>query len=266
MHGSFAEAFQVRLELFDGPIDLLLHLVKQEELPIEKLSLAQIADQYMGYLEALRDLDLEVAGEYLLIAATLVSIKSSVLLNEPPELVRDEDGALIDPHEELLRRLREAQVYKEGAGCLAGRPVLGVDVFAPTGISADSDELVIYKQHDALLLGRAFMKLLQKSGADEHLLTISVDAISIVERMVTILNTLKSAGGALPFEQLIPQPVTRATIISSFVALLELCKRSAIRVRQEGAFESITIALSGGEVPVGNLTSEFDEEKRTANE
>ena len=266
MHGSFGEAFQVRLELFDGPIDLLLHLVKQEELPIEKLSLAQVADQYMGYLEGLRDLDLELAGEYLLIAATLVSIKSSVLLNEPPELVQGEDGALVDPHEELLRRLREAQVYKDGAGCLAGRPVLGVDVFAPAGVPADSDELVTYRQHDALLLGRAFMKLLQKSGGDENLITISVDAISIVERMVTILNVLKSAGGSLPFEELIPQPITRATIISSFVALLELCKRSAIWVRQEGAFGALTIALSGAEVPTTGLSSEFDEEKRSANE
>ncbi|RIL11386.1 MAG: segregation/condensation protein A, partial [Proteobacteria bacterium] len=105
---AYAHFFEVKLDVFDGPIDLLLHLVKQNELPIEKVSLAKVASQYLECLEKMRYFDLDVAGEYLVIAATLVSIKSSILLNQPVELVEDEEGNLVDPHEELLNRLREA--------------------------------------------------------------------------------------------------------------------------------------------------------------
>ena len=128
---EYTHFFEVELELFNGPIDLLLHLVKSNELPIEKISLAQVTEQYLHVIRNVEQFDLEIAGEYLVIAATLLSIKSSYLLNEPVQLVEDADGNLIDPHEELLYRLREAQVYKEGAEMLGGLDLLGVHVFSP---------------------------------------------------------------------------------------------------------------------------------------
>ncbi|MBX7145427.1 MAG: segregation/condensation protein A [Oligoflexia bacterium] len=263
---EYSHFFEVKLDLFNGPIDLLLHLVKQRELPLEKVSLAAVADQYMQCIEDMRHYDLEVAGEYLVIAATLVSMKSSILLNEPVELVQDEDGNLVDPHEQLLRRLREAEVYKDAASHLGRTPVLGLDVFAPPSSLKDYEDVEVRLcDHDPLLLGKAFQKVLEKAGTDTKLITISVDSVTIVERMVGILDRLRTAGPkGVVFYSLIPDLSSRGAIISTFVALLELCKRQAIRVRQERSWEDIFIAISDGEVQSAGLTSEFDEQKSEA--
>ncbi len=255
-----AHFFEVKLDLFNGPIDLLLHLVKQRELPIEKLALAEVADQYMRCIAQLQRYDLEVAGEYLVIAATLVSMKSSILLNEPVELIEDEEGNLVDPHEELLRRLREAQIYRDGASHLGRTPVLGIDVFAPhPTLHKVEDPDVRLADHDPMLLGKAFQKVLAGAGANQSLLTISVDSITIVERMMTILDTLKKSEGGVSFTRLIPDVGSVAAIVSTFIALLELCKRQAIRVRQDVCFNEIYIGLASDTTDLGPLESEFDQ-------
>lgn len=252
--------FEVKTELFKGPIDLLLHLVKQNELPIEKVSLAEVADQYMAAVDDLRNFDLEVAAEYLVIAATLVSVKASVLLNEPVELVEDEEGRLIDPHEALLQKLREAAVYKEGAAELASRRVYGLDVFGPPSfLSQFEAPQAALKDHDAIALGIAFKKLLERTGADRALMTISFENISIVDGMTKILDRLKKFGGKLQFEQVFTAH-SRQDMLISFIGLLELCKRSLIRVQQNKNFETIWIAIRGdGDNDVGPLSSEFDD-------
>jgi segregation and condensation protein A len=248
---EFSRFFRLRLEQFDGPIDLLLHLVKQNELSIEKISLAQVAQQYFLCIKDAAYIDLELAGEYLLMAATLLSIKSSVLLNQPVELVEDEEGNLVDPHEELLRRLREAQVYKEGALKLGGRALLGVDVFAASG-SLESVEPppLRLKQHDPLLLGIAFKKLLERAG-EEQTFTITIDSVSIVERMMELMNRLSAAGGRIAFGVLLGDVRSRGQLIGSFVAMLELCKRRAIVVMQFEIFGEIEILAAGQEIQSG---------------
>jgi len=256
--------FEVRLERFDGPIDLLLHLVKQNELPIEKISLAQVTSQYLECVEEMRDVDLEIAGEYLVIAATLVSIKSSIVRNQPVEFVADEDGNLVDPHEELLRRLREAEVYRDGAKHLASRHLLGIDVFSSSGVMLPGEEPeFVLKDHDAMLLGKAMLKLLQKAGGSAPLMTISVDSVSIVERMIGVLDHLKLAsssapGKAVAFERLVSDPSNRGTVISTFLAVLELCKRQVVQVRQSEVFDEIVVELRSGDVDAAKLTSEYD--------
>jgi len=259
--------FKVKLEFFDGPVDLLLHLVKQNELPIEKVALAEVAEQYLACVEAMRLIDLDVAGEYLVIAATLLSIKSSFLLNEPVELVPDEDGNLVDPHDELLRRLREAEIYRDGAGALGRLGCLGLDVFAPPsslgGVEAAEPELL---EHDPLLLGRAFRKLLEQADRDSATYRILFEPVSIVERMMSILDLLKAEQKPLLFTRLIPDLRSRSQILSSFIALLELCKRQVICVTQDESFAEIYIALAAGEVDAETFTSEFDTaERATAN-
>lgn len=256
---EFAHFFEVKLEMFDGPIDLLLHLVKMNELPIERLALAEITAQYLACIERARQFDLEVAGEYLVIAATLLSIKSSVLLNEPVELIEDEEGNLVDPHEELLRRLREAEVYRQGAADLSCREVLGIDVFAAVpSLGQFEPPPVTYKDHDPILLGKAFAKLLQQAGSSTAEMTIQLEAVSIVDRMMAVLDTLKQCGGRIVFYKLVPDLTSRASIIGSFVALLELCKRQAIRVQQDESFKEIVIVLASEEVDASGMASEFD--------
>ena len=251
--------FKVRLDFFDGPVDLLLHLVKQNELPIAKVALAEVATQYLDCIEAMRLIDLDVAGEYLVIAATLLSIKSSVLLDEPVEFVPDEDGNLIDPHEELLRRLREAEIYRDGAVALGKLAVLDVDVFAPpsslAGVEAVEPEL---REHDPILLGRAFRKVLEQIDKEGRAYRIVFEPISVVERMVSILDILKSEGKPVVFTRLIPDARSRISVLGSFIALLELCKRQVIRVIQEEIFADIVIALAAEQVETESFTSEFD--------
>ncbi len=258
---EYSHFFKVKLDFFDGPVDLLLHLVKQNELPIEKVALAEVANQYLECVEAMRLIDLDIAGEYLVIAATLLSIKAAVLLNEPVELVPDEDGNLIDPHDELLRRLREAEIYREGASFLSKRGCLGLEVFAPPARLADfptpEPEL---REHDPLLLGQAFRKLLERVDKNSACYQIEFEPVSIVERMMSIIDTLKQARQAVPFTQLIPK-ITRSAILSSFIALLELCKRQVIRVVQDESFSEIKVALADEEAAAAEMTSEFDAEE-----
>ena len=254
------EFFAVELENFDGPIDLLLHLVKQNELEIEKVSLAHVCSQYLACIERMRDYDLDVASEYLVIAATLLSIKSSVILDDPVELVEDEDGNLIDPHDELLKRLREAEIYKEGAAYLENRDMLGIDVFPtkPTKKQYGVPEET-FRDHDAMLLGIAFKRLMQESGAESPQYMITLESVSIVERMMDVIDRLrKSPSKTLPFRALITDRTSRGALIGSFVALLELCKRQVIRVEQENSFGDISILLASEDFDPTGVSSEFD--------
>ena len=256
---EFSHFFQVRLDLFDGPIDLLLHLVKGRELPIEKVSLAAVAEQYLACIESVHDFDLEIAGEYLVIAATLLSIKSSVLLGEPATLVEDADGNLIDPHEELLRRLREAAIYKEGAQYLGSLSYLGIDVFPNLALLKEIDPVDPgYAEHDPFLLGRAFRKLLANAGPGSSL-QIAYDPVSIVERMMGVMNALRAEGGTMQFHRLVPDLTNRASIISTFIALLELCKRQIIKVEQLENSDEIAVGLASPDAQASDLSSEFDE-------
>ena len=258
---EFSHFFEVKLELFDGPIDLLLHLVKQNELPLEKVSLAQVTGQYLACIEKMRRYDLDIAGEYLVIAATLLSMKSCILLNEPVELVPDEEGNLIDPHDELLRRLREAEIFREGVAHLSCSEQLGIDVFAaPCSLHGFEPPPVTFRQHDAILLGQAFVRLIERSGADKNLITITFEAVSIVDRMMDVITSLKTSGGRARFTALIGDRTSRGTIIASFLALLELCKRQAIAVEQSELFGEIDIVLLLDGFDARNTTSEFDAE------
>ncbi len=262
-NSSFREVpFAVSVDQFNGPIDLLLHLVKKNELEIEKVSLAYVADQYVQCLERMRDLDLEVAGEFLVIAATLLSIKSSVLLAEPVEFEFDEEGNLLDPHEELLMRLKEAAIYKEGAALLGERPLLDFDVFAPKSkLSKLPTPPETFTEHDPYLLGVAFKKLIEKKGLEDVSYEVVLDSVSIVDRMMQVLEILQKSAKGHTFEELVGETVTKGIVVGTFVALLELCKRQVISVRQAGGEmgdEIIVQLKQTEELSVEGLQSEFD--------
>jgi len=251
--------FDVSVDSFDGPIDLLLHLVKSQELSIERISLAQVTEQYLGFIEKMQNLDLDIAAEYLVVAATLLSIKAAVLLHDPLEFEAESEDNMPDPHRELLERLRAAQIFKEGASQLGKRGLLGVHVFDRASSLAeyeDPDETI--RAHDATLLGQAFQKLLERVGKEGFLLKISIDSVTVVERMVAILDTLRSAGAPVSFSSVISDISNRMSIVNAFVAILELCRRQAIRVVQNDDFQEIHLALGGTKLDESGLSSEFD--------
>lgn len=242
---QFARFFEVKLELFDGPLDLLLHLVKKRELPIEKVSLVAVTSQYLECIKNLKYYDVEIAAEYLVIAATLLSVKASVLLNDPVELVVDESGSLVDPHEELLRRLKELEAFRAAAGDLGSRPTLGSEVFAaPTKGTKIDPALIPLANHQSELLVQAFQSVLTRLGEKARVFSITIDSVSVVERMRRVVDTIRERGGGSTFSDLLGASFDRVTAIGVFVALLELCKRRMIAVAQEGPKAEIVIRLS----------------------
>lgn len=252
--------FELKLDSFDGPIDLLLHLVKKNELEIEKLSLAQVANQYLECLGAMKKIDLDVAGEYLVMATTLLSIKSSVLLNDPVEMEINEDGDLVDPHEELLRRLREAQIYKEGAQELSKSKILGLDVFSrPSSLKNIENVDAPIKDHDSMLLVFAFRDMLKRLK-DRGEYVVEVDNVSIVERMMIILDRIKSSDGVIKFSNLMENVKSLIEVANSFCAILELCRRHILKLYQGDAFEEISIGLNQFDFDQEKFKREYESE------
>lgn len=241
---SYSRFFEVKLELFDGPLDLLLHLVKKRELPIEKVSLAEVTGQYLECIKALRYYDVEVAAEYLVIAATMLSVKASVLLNDPVELVPDDNGDLVDPHEVLLTRLRELEAFRAAAANLSARPVLGHDVFAaPVTVKKIDPSLIPIANHDSDMLVRAFQSVLSRMGERNAVMSISFDPVTVVERMRTVIDTLSKRGGGGTFVDLLGDSFDRPKVIGVFVAVLELCRRGMLVVAQDTIAGEIRISL-----------------------
>jgi len=257
--GIVPSFFEVKLDTFDGPIDLLLHLVKNHELEIERISLAAVTEQYLACIEKMQEFDLDIAAEYLVVAATLLSIKAAVLLQDPLQFENELESTMPDPHRELLERLRSAQIYKDGAQVLGNRDLLGVHVFdRPPSLSDFEDPEEVYRPHDSMLLGQAFQKLLERVGKEGFLLKIEVDSVTVVERMVKVLDLLRESRGPVSFTKLIPDLTSRMSLVNSFIAILELCRRCAIRIIQDDNFKEIQIALGSIVIDDQQLTSEFD--------
>jgi len=233
------DPYTVRLGMFEGPLDLLLHLIKKNEINITDIPIALITEQYLDYLKLMKELNLDVAGEYLLMASTLLHIKSRMLLPASPEL--EEEGGE-DPRAELVRRLLEYQKYKEAGGELEQRPLLNRDVFVRS-ISAESSEREEEEKVDVTLfdLVEAFRKVLERVNP-EIFHDVTLDQITVEERIQDILSLLDRERRSVAFHRLFPEMSTRRFIVVTFLAVLELVKMKMIRVFQMAPFETIRIS------------------------
>lgn len=233
--GAGVGAYAVKLPAFEGPLDLLLHLIRQNEVEIADIPVAQIADQYLGYVEMMRELQLDVAAEYLVMAATLALIKSRMLL--PPD-GEAEAGEGPDPRAELVARLLEYQRYKEAAELLGRRRLLGRDVFGATGAApervpdAERDlEVGLFELLDA------FREVLDRADDDdgEHRVDLTTETYTVRDRVIAImelLETVESIEFAQLFERAGAGRPSRALVVASFLAILELARLQALRVYQ----------------------------------
>lgn len=261
--------FRIELPGFEGPLDLLLYLIKKHELDVLDLPIAFITDRYLEYLGLMEELNLDVASEYLVMAATLAHIKSKTLLPRPPEDQDEEDEDELDPRAELIRRLLEYQKYKRAAEALGSRGIAGRDVF-PRGIPTAKAEgpaplapFSVFKLIDAF---QAIVK--RKKGT----ISLEVDAerITIQERISQIVESLRRTERT-PFERLFEGSVTTYDLVVTFLALLEMAKMRLVKIYQAGPTEPIylearildadavqeTIAHAGvdfGEVPAAAPT------------
>jgi segregation and condensation protein A len=233
--------YTFRLEMFEGPLDLLLHLINKNELDITNVPIALITDQYLEYLKLMKVLNLDVAGEYLLMAATLLHIKSKTLLPSPSE-PEEEEGE--DPRAELVRRLLEYQNYKKAAVELERRPLLDRDVFIrliPLNTEEPAEEGRVEVNLFELL--EAFRGVLERVKA-ETFHEVVLDRLSVEEKVQEILSFLQRENRSIAFHFLFSEKASRREIVITFLAILELVKMKLIRIFQPAPFETIRISPS----------------------
>jgi len=234
--------YQVALPTFEGPLDLLLHLISEHKLDILDIPIAFVSEKYVEYILLMQDLNIDLASEYLVMAATLAHIKSKLLLPAPPEGQDDEAGEELDPRAELVRRLLEYQKYKHAAEELSSSSVLGRDVFlrGPTAQRLEGEAplapVSVFKLLDA------FQRLQSrvKQSAD-HL--IDVDRISISERILQLVDLLEGRGPTV-FDDLFEGEFTRADLVVTFLALLEMARLRMMQVLQSGPLSPLYVELT----------------------
>ncbi|MBI4431792.1 MAG: segregation/condensation protein A [Candidatus Omnitrophica bacterium] len=243
IHAPSVRPLEVRLEVYEGPLDLLLDIIRKNEIDIFNIPMAKVTEQYMEYLNTMKMLNLDIAGEFLVLAATLVYIKSRMILPQEAEKAEDEGQ---DPREELVRKLLEYQAFKEAAkelGTLEAERSLEftrkiADHYfkdlSPEDVQIDSLSANLY---DLVL---AFHKVL-KSAGHETFHEVLQEVITIEEKIEEIKQIL-AARAEVNFLELFPPESSRNELIVTFLAILELAKSKFIRIVQKVRFGDIMIA------------------------
>jgi segregation and condensation protein A len=237
-------SYEIKLDVFEGPLDLLLYLIRKNEIDIYNIPISLITEQYLEYLEMMRSLNLDLAGEYLVLAATLIHIKSKLLL--PPVVGESEEEEGEDPRAELVRQLLEYQAFKEAALKLDGRFLLERDVFnRGTSIEEESEadeDKEMTLEVDIFDLVKAFRRIIAGFDHPEEL-AIDAEKISLADRINEIMERL-SAEKQLTFVELLGDRRDRRRIVYTFLAILELMKLRMIRAFQAGPFGAIRLFLA----------------------
>ena len=239
---SSPDAYQVKLDSFEGPLDLLLHLIRKHELNIYDIPIAIITEQYLHYIEIMQDLDLDVAGEFLVMASTLIHIKSRMLLPRPETAAGDDTDAE-DPREQLVRRLLEHQKFKAAAELLHERETLrSAQHMRPDTRIADAagDGYEPELEVDLFSLLAAFRGVLERANRRPRMV-LPPEQISIEDRMHQLLGRL-SETDACGFEDLFADgDGSRGFMIVTFLALLEMIRLKQVRIFQQGGFGPIRV-------------------------
>jgi segregation and condensation protein A len=231
----------VTLPIFEGPLDLLLHLIKRNEVSVTDIPIATITDQYLAVLEERPELNLDGAGEYLVMAATLTFIKSRMLLP-----VADDDEPEEDPRAELVQQLAEYERYREVAVALGERPVLARDVFAAPGEAAGERPALPVRDAsvgDLLAALREVLRRVRPARAHE----VAREELSIRDAVGHILDRFSHAA-EVEFSTLFPAGAYVGAVIVTFLALLELIRLGIVRAWQTERFAAIRLALAVGTV------------------
>ena len=245
-----SKSFRVVLSDFDGPLDLLLHYVKLEKINIEDIFISDITDQYLKAMEGIDELDMEEASDFIVVAATLLEIKSKRLLPkiEEPVLQQDEE----DPEQELITRLKEYKLYKEAAEKMREQEILDMHFRAPDD-TVGTPRLIL-KDMTTNGLMNALKKLFDKIGERQQLHKVKMierDPFTVEEKIVFIRERFKIVEQCT-FDELFDEDYTVGEIVTTFSALLDLVKGQEVGVRQEDVFTTITIVKRRPEENAGN--------------
>ena len=233
-------SYQCSLDIFEGPLDLLLHLIKEQKMDVYDIRIAEITKQYLSYLDLLSELNLEMVGEYLVMAAELAKIKSKTLLPIPETEEDVLTAAGEDPRAELMRRLLEYQRYKEAAFELRQKEYDQQQLFSRTGevvLENSEEELLIEANVFDLLT--AFQKVLKEKSFKKNY-EIKVTTLSVSDRISGILEIL-NASESVTFDSLFTTLNAKQEVIVTFLAILELMRMQLIRSQQARQFDVIRI-------------------------
>jgi len=245
-------AYKVKLDIFEGPLDLLLYLIKKNEVDIYDIPIAVITDQYLEYLDLMKALNLDIAGEFLVMASTLTAIKSRMLL--PPSEDEEEGDEGIDPRAELMEHLLEYQRYKDAAHQLKDRELLEKDIFTRIQLEeqdfqADKDSAVI--EANLFDLVDALKKVIERKDLAGDFLEVTVEKISVKDKMLEILERLKD-NQQITFQSLFDEITTKYEIIVAFLSLLELMRLRAVKVFQVHPYGEIRVIALKTEGHINN--------------
>lgn len=236
------QSYQVHLDNFDGPLDLLLHLIEKNKMDIYNIPIAAITEQYMHYLEDARQMDLEIASEFLLLAATLIQIKAKMLL---PKKKNEKEENELDPREELVQRLLEYKFYKEAALTLQQWEMQGsVYMLKPVDVEGLSKELTPGNPVENVTLDalyRAFQQVMEEAVPEERAsLLLQREEYHVEVYMEEIKDRLRREK-SLTFVSLFMKGDSKRKIITIFLALLELCKLESLTFQQQEMFGTLWI-------------------------
>jgi len=230
--------YKVQLDIFEGPLDLLLHLIKEEEINIYDIPISKITKQFFDYLELLKEMNLDIAGEWLIMAATLTHIKSKMLL--PVEPTEEDDDSGVDPREELVQRLLEYKKFKEAAVTLKEKEEYQKNTFGRDFHSEwDEDDADFLKEVSVFKLLEAFNKILKNAAADPFY-EIRLEEVSVTEKMAFMMEMLETKQ-KIRFEDLFADMKSRMELVATLLGTLELMKQQMIRVFQEREFGPIWV-------------------------
>jgi segregation and condensation protein A len=249
------EALKVFLEAFEGPLDLLLYLIRKDNIDIADIRVAEITRQYVEYIELMQEMQLELAGEYLVMSAMLAEIKSRILLPKPPGVAEDEE----DPRAELIRRLQEYERYKQAAEDLDALPRLGRDVFQASAEPVEQKVITLPPEVELQDLIAAFQDVMKRASMYAHH-HVQLESLSVRERMSSVLSKVNSSHFT-SFKDLFTVEEGRMGVVVSFLAILELVKESLIDLTQAEPFAPIHVKAA---VRAEDETEEVTTEQATA--
>lgn len=220
--------YQVKLEIFEGPMDLLIHLIKKNEVDIYDIPIALITDQFLGYIDWLKSMDINFTGDFLLMASTLMKVKSSMLLPRG----ENEDDEDEDPRLEIIRPLAEYLEIKSAAEQLGKRNILGEYTFVRTPLKEEFPAVSEEKEIKVGLfeLIDAFKKILDSASGD-HKIDLSADRISVKDRVDEIIEILENKK-SIVFNDLFTAGVDKKELIVTFLAILEMVKLGLVQITQ----------------------------------
>ncbi|MCX8044533.1 MAG: segregation/condensation protein A [Desulfobacterota bacterium] len=235
-----ARHYTVKLDNFEGPLDLLLYLVRKNEIDIEHIPIVSITQQYLEYLELMKALNLDIAGEFLVMASTLLYLKSRALLPSGTDEDIDEEQTTLD---DLKRQLLEYQQYKEAARHLKEQNILEKDVFTRgthDTITPEGNEMLL-QEASLFDLIAALQNVFKRSGLGSDVMELTAEEISVKDKMHELLDRLQTCTDHLVFEDLFQHQASRSEVIATFLALLELIRLQALRIYQNTSFGTIYI-------------------------